>query len=177
MLTGPTGAGKSTTASELLNRHGTTGRLTVLERDAFADMAGRLVVPPGTPEMKHLWETSFPAITAAAREYLRGGLSVLVVATFSERQFLRIDRAFAKFEPTYVLLLPSWKTNRARRQKRLDENGPAELEMCSWDSHRSYYDELLQMDHAGYFDAVIDGTRRKPKSIADELAPLLGLTK
>jgi chloramphenicol 3-O-phosphotransferase len=172
VLNGPPAAGKSTIAKKVLERNGAGGRCVVLEYDMFADAAGRLVAPHGEIGTR-IWKAALPAVIAAARAYLQSGFSVLIVMTYERRIRGKLERLLSVEEPLFVTLMPSWEASEERRRSRV--HNAKELEEFDWDSHRQFYDELVDMAKAGEFDDVIDTSEMDIDTAADRIAEHLGL--
>ena len=173
LLNGPPAAGKSTVAKKVLERNGASGRCVVLEYDMFADAAGRLVAPQGEIGTR-IWKAALPAIIAAARAYLQLGFSVLIVMTYERRIKGKLERLLVAEEPVFVTLMPpSWDASEERRRSRVRDT--KELEEFDWESHRQFYDELVDMARAGEFDDVMDTSDMDLDMAADRIAKHLGL--
>ena len=174
-VNGPTAAGKTTAARKLLEKYGRRADFAIVERDLFEDLAGRMQVEPGSPIQHHIWEVAMPVMTAASKAYLRQGFSVIFVLPFDKKTHTKLNRTFATYDRRFICLLPTWRTNRARRMKRMNGTGDAELQMFGWDGLQRLHEHLGNMADDGLFDEVIDSGRLSPTQIAYRLARHLPL--
>jgi AAA domain len=169
LLNGPPGVGKSAPAAAVLTAFGSTGRLAVLEHDAFAEMAGAHFRAAQT------WEAALQALIAAAKAYLEAQLSTLVVVNYGRDRKAVLERLLAPYVPRHVVILPPWATNRERTHDRVAHDPAPRLPHIGWEAHGRFYEDLTAMAQGGEFTEVITSARMSPDAIAARLALHLGL--
>jgi hypothetical protein len=169
LLNGPPGAGKSAAAAAVLTAFGNTGRLAVLEHDAFAEMAGAHL------RAEHIWDAALQALIAAAKAYRAAQLSTLVVVNYGRDRKAVLERLLAPYVPRQVVILPPWADNRERTLRRLADDRPPLLPHIGWEAHRRFYEDLAAMAQAGEFTEVISSGQLSADAIAARLAHHLGL--
>lgn len=172
ILTGPPGAGKSTTAASLTASY---PKAVHLHSDDFWHYIVSGGIPPFLPESDSQNHTVLDVIAGAASTYAQGGFTVVVdgiVGPWMLDHFRRILRDRPDLELHYIALRPSREETLARAQRRtspdaLVDEAPivslwdqftelGELEACAIDTtHHSAAETVVAVA-----DAVASGQYR-----------------
>jgi chloramphenicol 3-O-phosphotransferase len=146
MLSGPVGAGKTTTAKALLPL--LDGEVAVIEGDAFWAF-----MPAASKKGRgELFRIAMRSMTSACIPFVRSGFDVLLDFSIPP-EFLNTARVILKETPIdFVILKPGLAVCEARAGAR------AEGKIADYISYRSFYDLFLDMGRFAIEDDSADAT-------------------
>lgn len=175
-LSGPTAAGKTAATIELRLTYGRHRRLAIVERDTFAEMAGRQVIPLG-PSQAENWNLALRQSLLIIDDFLAAGFDTVFISPLPTDELASLRSRYRAWHPLTVLLLPAWDEIERRRQSRIgatigDPRANQELDLLGQDEHRKLYADQTRMAEAGLFDVVIDSSRVTSAELALRLANL-----
>lgn len=179
LLSGPTGAGKTTSLRELRFQVDRNHKLAIIERDDVANMAGRQAIIPGTEHHKLVdlvsWEESLRLVDG----FLKGGFDVVFATPINDAELYEFRQRFRDSATVIaVVLLPEWNVAKVRRERRIetqpyDPRATQELARLTPSEHEAMYQGHKSMADRGMFDVVINGDLLTPTSVALRLRKVL----
>lgn len=165
LVTGPAGAGKTTTCEAFLKQ--ASGTWAYVNQDTvrqfvkvgYASADGN--ESSWSDATKLQWETSIPVCCDIARRYLQHGINCLVDLSVSPEDFGQWEQYLDRLAYKFVVLLPPLEVDLQRNQDR------AEPSRLTDEKIRESYDDVAAWKTAGI--PVIDTSKSSIEQIVAEL--------